>query len=169
MAHNKAVNEKEFIQIINKVTQVKELSPTAQIWTLLYKFPFPVTNRIFTVLQVVHKEGTALPSGLIVSIPIDLSEHKELQKYEEKGERAYYVSVERVKQLENGNVEWRMATSSDVGGLIPKFATEMSMPKSIAEVSISLRALDRLGTIYPIQDVPHFLQWFKNLPKPSEQ
>lgn len=76
---------------------------------------------------------------LIVSIPIDLSEHKELQKYEDKGVRAYYVSVERIKQLENGNVEWRMATSSDIGGLIPKFMTERSMDKYIAEVRVFLR------------------------------
>lgn len=149
MARDKALNEKEFVPIIDKATKVKELSPAAQIWTMRYKFPFPVANRVFTVLQVVHEEDTNPPSGLIVSIPIDLSEHKELQKYEEKGERAYYVSVERVKQLENGNVEWRMATSSDIGGLVPKFATEMSMPKSIAE------------------DIPHFFYWYKNSPKSS--
>lgn len=147
MAYDKASNEKEFTPILNKVTKVKELSPTAQIWALHYKFPFPVSKRIFTVLQVVHEENTNPPSGLIVSIPIDLSEHKELQKYEEKGVRAYYVSVERVKQLENGNVEWRMATSSDIGGFIPKFVTERSMDKSIAE------------------DVPHFFHWFEKISK----
>lgn len=82
LAKNKAENEKEyvsclldpprhilnahlcrFITIIEKVTKVQELSPTAQIWTLYYNFPFPVSNRVFTVLQVVHKEDTALPSG----------------------------------------------------------------------------------------------------------
>ncbi|KAF5358163.1 hypothetical protein D9756_001338 [Leucocoprinus leucothites] len=138
MARDKALNEKEFVPIIDKATKVKELSPAAQIWTMRYKFPFPVANRglVFSY----HKPNCFIDINprLIVSIPIDLSEHKELQKYEEKGERAYYVSVERVKQLENGNVEWRMATSSDIGGLVPKFATEMSMPKSIAEVCISL-------------------------------
>lgn len=150
MAHDKAPNEKEFIPALNKVTKVKELSPAAQIWALHYKFPFPVSNRVFTVLQVAHEENTDPPAGLIVSVPIDLSEHKELQKYEEKGVRAYYVSVERVKQLENGNVEWRMAVSSDTGGFIPKFIAEASMDKSIAE------------------DVPYFLHWFEKLPKVSK-
>ncbi|KAF9448018.1 hypothetical protein P691DRAFT_792951 [Macrolepiota fuliginosa MF-IS2] len=147
MAKDKALNEKEFIPAIDKVTQVQELSPTAQIWTIHYKFPLMVSDRVFTVLQVVHKEDSELPSGLIVSIPIDLSGDVELQKLEEEGVRGYYVSVERVKQLENGNVEWRMATSSDTGGLIPKFIADLQMPKAISE------------------DVPHFLHWVEKQPK----
>jgi hypothetical protein len=100
---------------------------------------YSTTLRVSYYLNILDHNGLLILTNfrLIVSIPIDLSEHKELQKFEEKGERAYYVSVEQVKQLENGKVEWRMATSSDIGGLIPKFAQEMSMPKSIAEVCIS--------------------------------
>jgi len=73
--------------------------------------------------------------SLIVSIPIDLSAHKELQKREEPGVRAFYAAVERVKQLDSGKVEWRMATTSDSGGLVPKCIEQLALPKAVAAVS----------------------------------
>lgn len=47
---------------------------------------------------------------------------------------AHYVSIEQIKELDNGKVEWRMATSSRAEGLIPQFLTERSMPSSISHV-----------------------------------
>ena len=44
------------------------------------------------------------------------------------------MSIERIQELENGKVEWRMATSSKAGGLIPQFMTELSMGSSISKV-----------------------------------
>lgn len=55
--------------------------------------------------------------------------------------RGRYVSVELVRELGGDAVEWRMATSSDAGGNIPRFITNGTLPKSIAE------------------DVPSFLKW----------
>lgn len=49
--------------------------------------------------------------------------------------RALYVAVERIKQLDNGKVEWRMACSSVSGGWVPKFIEDLAMPKTIAAVS----------------------------------
>ena len=73
-AHHNYHIASRFIPILNKVTKVKELSPTAQIWALHYKFPFPVSKRIFTVLQVVHEENTNPPSGSrVISLPIRAS------------------------------------------------------------------------------------------------
>ncbi|KAN0077231.1 Protein of unknown function (DUF3074) domain containing protein [Tylopilus felleus] len=139
---NKAVNEKEFIGAIKKVVQVKRISETQSIWTLYYTFPPPVSPRVFTVLQTVHLLESSPKSGMIVSIPIDLSADEELSKIEEKGTKGRYVSVERLLELEDGKVEWRMATSSTPGGIIPSFVSESSMPGQIAA------------------DVPHFLKWF---------
>lgn len=75
---------------------------------------------------------------MIVSIPIDLSADEELSKIEEKGTKGRYVSVERLLELEDGKVEWRMATSSTPGGIIPSFVSESSMPGQIAAVCASL-------------------------------
>jgi hypothetical protein len=39
-----------------------------------------------------------------------------------------------VREVEGGaRVEWKMATSSDAGGNIPRFMTNQSLPSSIAE------------------------------------
>lgn len=75
--------------------------------------------------------------SLIVSIPVDLSPDPELAKLEEKGVHGRYVSVERIMELDNGKVEWRMATSSKAGGLIPQSMTELSMASSISKVGAS--------------------------------
>src|SRR5712691_5457404 len=63
-------------------------------------------------------------NSLFMSIPIDLSSDPELAKLEEKGVKGRYVSAESIKQLPNGNTEWRMATSSTPGGRIPSFIVE---------------------------------------------
>ncbi|KAG7092670.1 hypothetical protein E1B28_009005 [Marasmius oreades] len=142
LGNNKAVNEREFIPDIQKVTQVQAISPTQEIWTLRYKFSVPFSTRIFTVLQV-KRMSDSPRAGMVVSIPIDLSADPELSKLEEKGVKGRYVSVERLLELENGNTEWRMATSSTPGGSIPDFLVVMNMNSKIAE------------------DVPLFLRWLK--------
>jgi hypothetical protein len=76
-------------------------------------------------------------NSLFISIPIDLSSDPELVKLEENGVKGRYVSVESVKQLPNGNTEWRMATSSNPGGRIPSFIVESTMASSISAVSTS--------------------------------
>ncbi|KII88304.1 hypothetical protein PLICRDRAFT_619643 [Plicaturopsis crispa FD-325 SS-3] len=140
---DKARNEMEFIPDIKKVTEVKDISPSQSIWTLLYTFPPPISSRVFTVLQVVHLDNSSPRTGLVVSIPVDLTQpgDEELAKLEEKGVKGRYVSVERVRELDNGSVEWRMATSSSPGGSIPQFIAEKSMAGKISE------------------DVPHFMHW----------
>jgi hypothetical protein len=71
----------------------------------------------------------------IISLPVDLSSDPELAQLEEKGVRGRYVSVERLLELPDGKVEWRMATSSTPGGNIPTFVAERSMPSKISDVS----------------------------------
>lgn len=73
---------------------------------------------------------------LFIQLPVDLSDDPELVKLEEKGTRGHYTSVESLKELEDGRVEWRMATSSTPGGRIPNFIVESSMAGQIAAVSL---------------------------------
>ncbi|KAG6817788.1 hypothetical protein H0H87_003196 [Tephrocybe sp. NHM501043] len=150
LGEDKAINEKEFIPEIKEVTKIKELSPTASIWTLYYTFTPPVSPRVFTVLQVRHLDtSSSKRKGMIVSLPIDLSgpEDKKLAGLEPAGVRGRYVSVETLTELDNGNTEWRMATSSTPGGMIPSFIVESTMNSKIAA------------------DVPHFLTWLRQLSK----
>lgn len=48
-----------------------------------------------------------------------------------------YASVECIKELPNGNTEWRMATSSSPGERIPAFIVDNTMPGFISVVSTS--------------------------------
>ncbi|KAE9409455.1 hypothetical protein BT96DRAFT_913046 [Gymnopus androsaceus JB14] len=141
LGHDKAKNEMEFIPEIRKVTK--------SIWTLYYKFPPPVSPRVFTELQITRLSESSPRTGIIVSIPIDLSapEDAELAKMEEKGVKGRYVSIERIVELEDGSTEWRMATSSTPGGSLPSWLAETSMAGKISE------------------DVPHFMKWLHSLPK----
>ncbi|KIL70000.1 hypothetical protein M378DRAFT_721260 [Amanita muscaria Koide BX008] len=147
LGRNKPINEQQYIPDIRKVAKVKALSETTEIWTLYYKFPPPVSPRVFTVVQVTYLNTQAPRSGLIVSIPVDLSGDSDLAKLEEKGVRGRYVSVECLTELEDGKTEWKMATSSTPGGSIPAFIAESTVPGAIAS------------------DVPHFLKWFHSLQK----
>ena len=74
-----------------------------------------------------------------IQIPVDLTDEPELAKKEDKGVKGRYVSVERLKELENDNVEWRMATSSSPGGSLPSFLVESTMAGQIAAVGIFFR------------------------------
>ncbi|KAJ7775032.1 hypothetical protein B0H16DRAFT_1660068 [Mycena metata] len=147
LGKDKALNEKEFIPDINKVAKVKQISDTQTIWTLYYTFTPPVSPRVFTVLQITRLDESSPRSGTIVSIPVDLTDDQDLVKFEEKGVRGRYVSIERLLELEDGSIEWRMATSSTPGGSIPTYFVERSMAGKIAE------------------DVPHFMKWLHSLPK----
>ena len=69
-------------------------------------------------------------------MPVDLSapEYADLAKKEEKGIKGRYTSVERLMELPNGKVEWRMATCSTPGGNIPQVIAEKTMASKISEV-----------------------------------
>lgn len=98
-----------FIPELDIVTLLENISPNQTLWTLHYKFPPPVSPRVFTVLQVTHVEGgdQGTPrEGWIISVPVDVSGNAELKAKEEKGARGRYVSVERVKEGKDGIVEW---------------------------------------------------------------
>ena len=69
-----------------------------------------------------------------MSIPVDVTEDPEYAKLEEKGVKGRYVSVERLQELDNAKVEWRMATSSTPGGNIPQFVADSSMASTISRV-----------------------------------
>jgi len=76
--------------------------------------------------------------SIIVSIPIDPTSLGDgaLATPQLKGVQGRYVSVERLLELEDGRTEWKMATSSDPGGLIPSFLAESMLPSKIAQVYI---------------------------------
>ncbi|KAL5529200.1 hypothetical protein ACEPAG_5174 [Sanghuangporus baumii] len=142
---NKPEHERKFVHSIDHVVLLKRLSDRAAIWNLHYKFNPPISNRTFTVLQVIHLDTSGgRKSGIILSIPVDVTADPEMSKAELKGARGRYVAVERLQELENGKTEWRMATSSTPGGSIPSFVAQASIPSTVAN------------------DVTLFLKWYNS-------
>ncbi|KAG8959202.1 hypothetical protein FRC03_008288 [Tulasnella sp. 419] len=136
---NHAENEQQYMPELNRVTQLKVIEPgVTEIWSFHYTFSPPFSPRTFTALITCHLEAVAPRQGWIITVPVSLTSAQELKALEEKGTRGRYVSVERILELEDGTVEWRMATQSTPGGYIPSFVSERAMPKKICEDVINV-------------------------------
>ncbi|WVR08098.1 hypothetical protein IAU60_005144 [Kwoniella sp. DSM 27419] len=149
-------NEREYIESCRETQCLHVYRPhVAEVWRLTYKTPPPTNPRTFVVL-LLSRELKSGPKGerafMNISIPFTHPDCPEKVGAEKSRVRGKYVSVERVTECEQGDkVEWRMATSSDAGGNIPRFVTNSSLPNSIAE------------------DVPSFLGWMvKRFPEGHE-
>ncbi|KAJ8132347.1 hypothetical protein O1611_g1279 [Lasiodiplodia mahajangana] len=106
--------------------------------------PF-LKDRTFPVLQLscAVKEGTSAPEIVIVSIPVpDFATSPKANLSKEKGAQiAYYASIERIRKLEDGKIEWLLGTASDAAGVLPLWIQDLALP----------------GIIW--KDVPLFLGW----------
>ncbi|KAI0807746.1 hypothetical protein C8Q74DRAFT_86245 [Fomes fomentarius] len=142
---NKTENEKEFLPDLKEVTLIKQISPTQAVWTRYYQFPPPISPRVFTIAWTAWLSETSPKTGIIVSLPIDVTDSEEYAKLEENAVKGRYVAVERIQELENGKLEWRVLTSSTPGGSIPQFVVDSSMASTIS------------------QDVTHFVTWLRKL------
>ncbi|KAG9044258.1 hypothetical protein FS837_008554 [Tulasnella sp. UAMH 9824] len=136
---NHSVHESQYIPMIQKASLVTMLEPgTCEVWSLQYNFGPVLQKRSFTVFIVTHLEPTSetnpLRQGWVVSVPFDPSSDPEFAAMEEKGVKARYLAVERIQETLDGKVDWRMATCSDVGGIIPEFISAPSVPKQISHV-----------------------------------
>ncbi|KAI0107535.1 hypothetical protein GGR51DRAFT_515921 [Nemania sp. FL0031] len=102
-------------------------------------------DRTFPVLQLscAVKEGTSAPEIVIVSIPVpDFATSPKANLSKEKGAQiAYYASIERIRKLEDGKIEWLLGTASDAAGVLPLWIQDLALP----------------GIIW--KDVPLFLGW----------
>lgn len=89
---------------------VKKLSDSQEIWTLYYSLRPPAADRVFTIVVTTHTEKdekTGLRSGYVMSFPVDVTSDPELAAIEFTATKGYYASIERVKELEDGGVNWR--------------------------------------------------------------
>ncbi|KAI1368804.1 hypothetical protein F5Y08DRAFT_294883 [Xylaria arbuscula] len=106
--------------------------------------PF-LKDRTFPVLQVscAVKEGTGAPEFVVVSIPVpDFGTSDKASLSKEKGAQiAFYVSIERIRKLENGKIEWLLGTASDAAGILPLWIQDIAL----------------LDIVW--KDVPMFLSW----------
>ncbi|BGP46643.1 hypothetical protein JCM10450v2_002491 [Rhodotorula kratochvilovae] len=147
LLRNHSSNEREYIDSCFVVRQLAVAEEgELEVWQTKYNSPFPASRRafVFRILTVSLPSrpsptdpSRTLRSFIVVSIPTthpDAPEEKEFV-------RGRYVSVEEVREDDDGTLVWTMAVSSDPGGSIPRFLSERVMPAKISE------------------DVPSFLWW----------
>ncbi|KAI1118828.1 hypothetical protein F5Y14DRAFT_181762 [Nemania sp. NC0429] len=131
-----------------------ELEEAGQSWDsfslvveeMRHKVGRPVLkDRTFPVLQLscAVKESTGAPEFVIVSIPVpDFATSDKASLSKEKGAQiALYVSIERIRKLEDGKIEWLLGTASDAAGVLPLWIQDIAL----------------LGIVW--KDVPLFLGW----------
>ncbi|WWC73743.1 uncharacterized protein I206_107715 [Kwoniella pini CBS 10737] len=143
-------NEREYIESMRESECIQIYRKhIAEVWRLTFKTPPPTNPRTFLVLLLSRElTNDNTPKGersfMNISIPFEHPNCPPKLNNEKNRVRGKYVSVERVREVNKGlDVEWRMATSSDAGGNIPRFVTNGSLPNSIAE------------------DVPSFISWMQ--------
>lgn len=106
--------------------------------------PGPLDNRCFGTM--VTRAFTRAGAFVVAQIPIDLKnvpnaiysngENKTSgsnAKRQEKVTMGKYVSVERVHEQDDGNVNWEMAVASDAGGFLPMALQKMGLPGAISK------------------------------------
>jgi len=127
-------NEALYIPEITKATMLQTIEPgVMEVWSLHYGLTAPFSPRTFTVLIITHLEAVSPRQGWVISIPFDTRSDEALMSLEEKGVRGRYAAVERIRELEDGQVEWRVATTTTVGGYVPDWFTGRAVPAAIAE------------------------------------
>ncbi|KKA26379.1 hypothetical protein TD95_001390 [Thielaviopsis punctulata] len=105
----------------------------------------PLKDRVFAVLQMT---ATVLGTQefVVVSIAITETESSPICALTKKPGvvTASYTSVERIRKVPAGTIEWTMATASDARGVLPAWLQALSVPAKIRK------------------DVPMFLVWLAN-------
>lgn len=137
---NHSKNESEYIHALDSATLVERRGEGVEVWRLRYKFAFPTGNRDFLVSLIAADQEGSQPAFLIIQINTESDKCPSSKEFI----RATYTSIERVRQLDDGQVEWSMCTTTSPRGLVPLFIAEKVMPSQIAA------------------DVPSFIQWAQN-------
>jgi len=119
---------------------------------MCHRIPSPLENRVFSTLVVRGKDSPF--SFVVAQIPVNLSKvpaalystgrnrvDGETAQKREKVTIGEYVSVERVKILENQQIMWEMATASDAKGNLPMMVQKMGVPGAV------------------VKDVGYFMKW----------
>ncbi|KAF4534825.1 hypothetical protein BFW01_g125 [Lasiodiplodia theobromae] len=117
---------------------------TMSVYEMCHQMPPPLTNRVFPVVVVTAK--TSPDSFVVVQIPVDLTDFPDGDVLYANGRnkrdadpgltrkkitRGMYVSVERVKIMETGDVKWMMATASDAKGYLPMIVQKQGVPGAV--------------------------------------
>ncbi|KAG8980644.1 hypothetical protein FRB94_010045 [Tulasnella sp. JGI-2019a] len=144
LGENHYNNQAEYTPAITNATLVNAIEPgVMEVWSIHFELSAPFSPRTFTVLVITHLETVTPRQGWIISVPFDTSGDEAMLAMEERGIRGKYAAIQRIKELEDGHVELRKASTTTMGGLIPDWFITRSVPANMA------------------QDIGRFITWVK--------
>ncbi|GAA5829404.1 hypothetical protein JCM11251_005036 [Rhodosporidiobolus azoricus] len=159
LGDNHLQQEEEYVDNLVQVVDVGKAEGKKDCFLKLYKLPFGATDRSFIANIVVCSPSSLTSSDqpsqshssakassedpnsksagekgprefIVFSLPVDPpTPPKEEKKYV----RGTTATVERVRELEGGNIEWTCASLSTPGGSIPVKLSESKMAQSLAD------------------------------------
>lgn len=121
---------------------------TLKLIEMKHKIPPPLSRRVFPVLQMTCAAQTEQSHGpdapgssrvkdefLVVSTTVtDFAGNEKAVFSKEKGVVVgWYASIERVRKLPTGDIEWVMATASDAKGMLPLWVQTMAVTGLVAK------------------------------------
>lgn len=141
LLQNHTSHEANYIKAIKTHSLVEYINPKAQIFRIAYSMPPGISTRDFTPLILTHEEAHL---GQFFVISIATNHPNAPPDPSNRVIRAHYTSIERVRQLDDGIVEWITATTSTAAGYLPDGLTNAMLPQELAK------------------DVPSFLNYCKD-------
>jgi len=136
--------ELKYNRLLASVTMLKEVE-WGEVWSLHSTFRSPISPRSFTVLTTSHLEDTRANTpriGWRVLIPFAIdSNDASLSLFVEPGIVGQCAVVDRIRELENGKVEWLSASTVNFGGLLPTWLNERLV---VSRTGDMIRRLDEL-------------------------
>ncbi|GAA5868715.1 hypothetical protein JCM8547_003792 [Rhodosporidiobolus lusitaniae] len=160
LGDNHIEQEQQYVDNVVKVIDVGKKHGKKECYLKLYKLPFGATDRSFLCNVVVvspssistdqpaqshssakasdksfnAKDASSAPKGqrefLVFSLPITTTEALPEEK---KYVRGTSCTVERIKEIDGGDIEWTCASLSTPGGSIPVKLSESKMSQSLAD------------------------------------
>ncbi|KAK9480439.1 hypothetical protein V1514DRAFT_169958 [Lipomyces japonicus] len=130
-------NELDYIPLFRGFTEIDAGDSGWRGINARYAFPGPLSVREMPEWVLAVEPDPTIREFFVISVPADYP----ISKNSVKGR---YTSIEYVRELPDGKVEWTMAQTSDAGGWIPKWILNMNIEGTISE------------------DVPHFIDWAKH-------
>ncbi|GAA6037968.1 hypothetical protein JCM8097_009514 [Rhodosporidiobolus ruineniae] len=175
---NHIEQEEEYVDNLVQVIDIGKAQGKKDCYCKLYKLPFGATDRSFMCHLVVvsptdsatsteqpagshssakasnqdpnaqdaSKSGKGAREFLVFSLPVDTPNPP---KEEKKYVRGTTATVERIRELPGGDIEWACASLSTPGGSIPVKLSESKMAQSLAD------------------GVPPILQWMSERHPPN--